>query len=66
MSAISIQKHFRRQSLNIELLKMGHPRPLFHLFSSFQANITIFTTNKCEKNVRPVNGTGVQTTTRGT
>ena len=30
-------------------LKMGQPRPLFRLFSSFQTNITIFTTNKCEK-----------------
>ena len=30
-------------------LNMGQPRPLFHLFSSFQTNITIFTTNKCEK-----------------
>ena len=30
-------------------LKMGHPRPLFRSFSSFQTNITIFTTNKCEK-----------------
>ena len=28
---------------------MGQPRPLFHLFSSFQTNITIFTANKCEK-----------------
>ena len=28
---------------------MGQPRPLFHLFSSFQTNITIFTPNKCEK-----------------
>ena len=28
---------------------MVHPRLLFRLFSSFQANITIFTTNKCEK-----------------
>ena len=26
--------------------KMGHPRPLFHLFLSFQTNTTIFT---CEK-----------------
>ena len=26
---------------------MGHPRPLFHLFSSFKSNITIFTTNTC-------------------
>ena len=30
-------------------LPRGHPRPLFHLFSSFQTNITIFTTNICEK-----------------
>ena len=30
-------------------LKMGQPRPLFRLFSSFQTNITIFTTNKWEK-----------------
>ena len=29
--------------------KIGHPRPLFRLFESFQTNITIFTTNKCEK-----------------
>ena len=29
--------------------KMGQPRPLFHLFSSFHTFITIFTTNKCEK-----------------
>ena len=28
---------------------MGHPRPLFGLFSSFQTNNTIFITNKCEK-----------------
>ena len=28
--------------------KKGHPRPLFHLISSFQTNITIFTTNICE------------------
>ena len=27
-------------------LKMGHPRPIFRLFSSLQTNIT---TNKCEK-----------------
>ena len=29
--------------------EMGLPRPLFYLFSSFQTQITIFTTNKCEK-----------------
>ena len=28
---------------------MNQPRPLFRLFSSFQTNNTIFTTNKCEK-----------------
>ena len=28
---------------------MGQPRPLFHLFSSFETHITIFTTNKREK-----------------
>ena len=31
------------------LLKMGQPRPLFHLFWSFQTNVTILTTNKCDK-----------------
>ena len=29
--------------------KMGQPRPLFCLFSSFQTNNTILTSNKCEK-----------------
>ena len=28
---------------------MGHPLPLFNLFSPFQTYITIFTTNLCEK-----------------
>ena len=28
---------------------MAQPRPLFHLFSSFQTQITIFISNKCEK-----------------
>ena len=36
-------------NLAIQRLKMGHPRPLLCSFSSFQTNITIFTTNKCEK-----------------
>ena len=31
------------------LLKMGRTRPLFRLFQSDQSNITIFTTNQCEK-----------------
>ena len=29
--------------------KMAHPQPLFHIFSSFQTNNTIFTTSECEK-----------------
>ena len=33
----------------IFVLKMGHIRSLFSLFSLFQTNITIFTTNICEK-----------------
>ena len=33
----------------IFLKKVAHPRPLFRLFSSFQTNITICATNKCEK-----------------
>ena len=28
---------------------MGHLQSIFHLLSSFQTNITNFTTNKCEK-----------------
>ena len=35
------------------LSKMGHPRPLFRLFLSFQTNITILTTNIREKMLRP-------------
>ena len=33
--------------------KMGHPQPLFHLFSSSQTNITILTTNIREKMIWP-------------
>ena len=41
---------------------MGHPRPLFRLFSSFQTNITILTTNICGKcYVHPVYGAGIRT-----
>ena len=29
--------------------KKGQPKPLFNLFLSFQTNITIFATHKCEK-----------------
>ena len=38
----------KRSSLS-SFHKMGQPRPLFHLFSSFQTNITILTTYKCDK-----------------
>ena len=34
-------------------LLMGHPLPLFSLFPSFQTNITILTTNICEKMLWP-------------
>ena len=43
-------------------LKMVHPRPIFHLFSSFQTHITILKTNICEKcYVHPVYGAGIRT-----
>ena len=48
--------------LHILFFKKGHPRPLFNLFSSFQTNITIFTTNICEKcHDHPVYGAGIRT-----
>ena len=51
---------------NHSFLKMGHPRPLFHLFSSFQTNITIFTTNICEKMSIQYTVPGFELTTFGT
>ena len=36
---------------NIIHLKMGHPRPLFHLFLSFQTHITNFSTISYVKNM---------------
>ena len=33
------------------MLKMSQPRPLFHLFSSLQTHLTIFTTNKYKKSI---------------
>ena len=42
---------FQQKSI---ILKMGQPRPLFHLFSSFQTHITNFTTNRYGKKVHPV------------
>ena len=44
----------------VTFFKMGQPWPLFHLLSSFQTHITIFSTNKCE-NVHPVHGAGIGT-----
>ena len=38
-----------REIMKCSFFKMGHYRPLFCLFSSFQQNNTIFPTNKCEK-----------------
>ena len=40
--------------------KMGHPWPLFHLFLSFQTNITILQQINV-KNVHPVYGAGIRT-----
>ena len=41
---------------------MVQPTPLFRLFLSFQTNITILTTNQCEKcHVHPLSGAGIQT-----
>ena len=45
----TIISFFKQKYLSLLFLKMGHPRPLLYLFSSFQTNITILTTNKCEK-----------------
>ena len=46
-----VEKYFQKC-----YLKMGQPRPLFCLFSSFQTNITNFTTNmnvkKCPSSIR--------------
>ena len=40
---------------------MGPSRPLFHLFSSFQIQITNPTTNRYVKIVNPVYGAGIRT-----
>ena len=40
-------------------LKRGQPRHLFHLFSSFQTQITNFTTNRYVKKVHPVYDAGI-------
>ena len=45
---------------------MAHPWPRFRLFSSFQTNITILTTNKCEKMSIQYAVLGFEPTTFGT
>ena len=52
----NVQSHFRHHVNKDDVciwcvfyLKNGSSRPLFGLFSSFQTNITFFTTNICEK-----------------
>ena len=40
---------------------MDQPRPLFHLFSVFSNNRTVFTTNKCEKMIHLEFGAGIWT-----
>ena len=47
-------------STSVLFSKMGQPRPLFHLFSSFQIHSTILQQIN-EKNVHPVYCTGIQT-----
>ena len=44
------------------LKKMGHPRPLFHLFSSFQTTLLFLQQINVKKHhVHPVSGTGIRT-----
>ena len=45
---------------------MFQTRPLFHLFSSFQTHIKIFTVNKCEKMSIQYTEPGFELTTFGT
>ena len=52
----------RKKKKILFLKKIGQPGLFFVYFWSFQTNITIFTTNKCEKcQVHPVYGTGIRT-----
>ena len=56
----TIERFWARMQVpnNIIFFKNVHTRSLFVLFSSFQLNTTIFTTNICEK-VHPVYGAGI-------
>ena len=61
----SLDRTIKTDSLNLtrlvgDFLKMGHLRPPFVYFQSFQANNANFTKNKCE-NVHPVFGTRIRT-----
>ena len=64
------QKSFRKDHLYSEskeiFNKTGQPRPLFHLFSSFQTHISIFAANKCEKMSIQYTVPGFKLTTFGT
>ena len=50
----------------VSFFKNGPTRPLFHLFLSFQNQIIIFTTNKCEKMSIQYTVLGFKLTTFGT
>ena len=57
---MGVQSRWKGSKVKNFHLKKSHPRPLFRLFSSSQTNITILTTNKCEK-VLSVYSAGIQT-----
>ena len=60
--ASKIQTHdCRRTLLPILSVKCFQPGLFFVYFQAFLTNITIFTTNICEKNVHPVYGAGIWT-----
>ena len=48
-SQVLYLSYFSRKVLKILFFKWANPSLFYHLFSSFQKLITIFTTNKCEK-----------------
>ena len=59
-------RRFKQVQLNINCLKWAILGLFFHLFSSFQTHITIFTTNKCEKMSIQFMVPGFELTTFGT
>ena len=62
-SRVVIYKHkmFIRLATGFDFFKWANPGLFFVYLQSFQTNITIFTTNICEKNVHPVYGAGIRT-----